>query len=221
MCGRFSLAMEAKLLCEMLGARPAGPETDAWKPSWNIAPSQSAPVLSSAKGGRLSLNPWGARLGGRFVFNVRSETLANPSSPLLKLPLRRCLVPADGFYEWKGSGRAAEPYLLTLQGSPLMLFAAVLLPGEGGFAAALAIVTCEAKEPLSSIHSRSPAPLDGSAAMAWTDPSLGFSAACEAALPARRVSFNMKRVDRRVGSVSFNSPEAWRESDAPEEINLL
>jgi len=217
MCGRFSLALEAKLLRELLGVGQAAPNLDAWRPSWNIAPSQLAPSFSHRGAGGLALRSWGASLGGRFVFNVRAETLANSESPLMRRPPSRCLIPADAFYEWKGSGRTSVPYLFKLPEEPLMLLAGVLLPVPGE---PFAIVTCEAREPLASIHARSPAPLSGSAASLWLDSATGFASACEA-LRERECAFEMRQVDRRVGSSSFNGPEAWREAAAPEEMKLL
>jgi len=116
MCGRYSLAATTEELVEIF-AVPAAPLLPLPVPRWNVAPTQYAPTLVlGPEGRRLGALRWGLvpfwagdpSIGNRLV-NARSETAHEKPAFREALRRRRCLVPADGFYEWKPPPSAGGP----------------------------------------------------------------------------------------------------------------
>jgi putative SOS response-associated peptidase YedK len=117
MCGRYRLSRQKQLIEEYFASASG---EDDWSPRYNIAPTQPIPVIRQSPMEpvrELSLMRWGLIPSwakdssvAASMINVRSET-AN-TKPAFRDPLksRRCLIPADGFYEWKRMGKAKQPY---------------------------------------------------------------------------------------------------------------
>jgi putative SOS response-associated peptidase YedK len=117
MCGRYRLSRRKQLVEEYFDTASEEPE---WTPRYNIAPTQPVPVIRrNPKEPRreLSLMRWGLipswakdMSGAAMMINARSETVA--PKPAFRDPMttRRCLVPADGFYEWGRTGKVEQPY---------------------------------------------------------------------------------------------------------------
>ena len=128
MCGRFTQRLswaELYELMDLIGAPLNLP------PRYNVAPSQDvAAVRASEAGRRLSMLRWGlipawardAAIGHKLI-NARSETAAQKPSFRSAFRHRRCLVPADGFYEWRRSGGTRQPWLFGLRDGAPMMFA--------------------------------------------------------------------------------------------------
>ena len=107
MCGRYTLTASPEQLAELLGLD----EVEDFAPRFNIAPTQEVPVarvLLQGEGRQLDLLRWGlvpfwakdAKIGSRMI-NARAETVADKPAYRAALRRRRCLVMADGFYEWR------------------------------------------------------------------------------------------------------------------------
>src|SRR5258706_16124628 len=111
MCGRFTLRRPAKINIE--GLSPT--DLFASAPRYNIAPSQDVlAVTEIAEKRTVSLFQWGlipswSKDAAGFI-NARAETLAQKGSFREAFERRRCLIPADGFYEWKKAGKFKQPY---------------------------------------------------------------------------------------------------------------
>lgn len=146
MCGRYTQTADLKTLKERFGIRGAAP---ALGPRYNIAPGQEAAVV--LPGRSLELMRWG--LGGRLI-NARVETRRTFAS-------RRCLIPADGFYEWSRSPKL--PYRFVLRSRGLFAFAGIW--GSRSFA----ILTTEAGPIVRPIHPRMPVILAREAEEEWLD----------------------------------------------------
>ena len=142
MCGRYTLTQQGQLVADLelaLDHPVAGPvredgadaaELAWWRPRWNIAPTQPAPVVLLEDGARvLHLLRWGLvphwakdlRVGASMI-NARAETVFDKPAFRDAIRRRRCLVPADGFYEWLRPdgprGRALPQYIAPPAGSP-------------------------------------------------------------------------------------------------------
>jgi putative SOS response-associated peptidase YedK len=176
MCGRFSLSSSAQLVRETFDVE----EPVDLVPRWNVAPSQDAPVvrLDPAGGRRLDLLRWGlvaeraeAPAGGPI--NARSETAATLAVFRDAFRRRRCLVPADGFYEWLKLEGARHPFHIRRRDR--RPFALAGLWGrwkKPGVAAveSFTILTCPPAALVAPLHDRMPVILPPSAWEEWLAP---------------------------------------------------
>jgi putative SOS response-associated peptidase YedK len=181
-CGRYSLSTPGELVAEVF----ALDESLELEPRYNIAPTQQAPIISRSRpdGGRaLRLARWGlipywaqeASIGNRAI-NARAETLADLASFKESFRRRRCLVPADGFYEWqKRPSGAKQPYHLTLADGTPFAFAGLFdrwRQAEDEWIESFTIVTTEPNSLLEPIHDRMPAILPREHHARWLDPTV-------------------------------------------------
>lgn len=178
MCGRYVQTSPADALATRFGARL--PEGIAWTPRWNVAPGTRAPLVrDDGAGPVLALHSWGLRPSwagdepGLRPINARAEGIGRRPMFRDALKRRRCLVPADGFYEWKVEKTGKTPWLLRLTGGAPFVFAGLWerreVPGAEPFET-FAIVTTEANELVRPVHARMPVLLDAEAAALWRRP---------------------------------------------------
>lgn len=150
---------------------------------FNIAPSQTAPVVVKTAAGRtLTGMRWGLvpfwaedpKIGYKMI-NARAETVAEKPSYKKCFQQRRCLVPADGFYEWQKAGSVKRPFRITLEKGAPFAFAGIWDewqdPG-GEKVHSFTIITTEANRALAAIHDRMPVILPQEAEAPWLDPLL-------------------------------------------------
>lgn len=167
MCGRFGLFAELGDLAGHFDFR-AEPLQSSYLPRWNIPPTSPVLAILAEDGSRTGvMMRWGltpsrgrnSRSAPRPLFNARSETI--DQRPIFRnaFATRRCLVPANGFYEWQpGSGRAKTPQWISHQDGQPVGFAGIWYaaqPEEGGQAICV-IITTAANELLAPIHHRMP-----------------------------------------------------------------
>ena len=176
MCGRYSLIAE-------IGQLALRFEFDAYglaqPPRYNIAPTQ--PVLAVRSGAprqasymRWGLVPSGARSGpsGAPLINARAETVAERPNFRSALMRRRCLIPADGFYEWQRVGAARRPVRVTLASGEPFAFAGLWdtwRDPHGEVVESCTIITTEANELLQPVHDRMPVILPEDHEALWLD----------------------------------------------------
>ena len=165
MCGRYTLTAKPTDIERMFDL---GPPTPNLPPRYNIAPTQEARILRLTGGEReLASSRWGLvpawakglDFTDRPLINARAETVAEKPSFRAAFKSRRCLVPADGFYEWKREGATKQPYRICRKDEGLFAFAGIWERWEGGASGAVesfAIITTAANETLSAIHHRMP-----------------------------------------------------------------
>ncbi len=216
MCGRFTVRLGTADLAAVFQAAPSG-ESPA--PSFNVAPGQTVPVVVR-EGDRLILTSmrWGlvpswakdASIGNRLI-NARAETLAEKPSFRRALRDRRCLIPADGFFEWKAEGRRKAPYHITLADREVFAFAGLWerwATQEGEELRSCAIVTVAANAFMRAIHERMPAILTPEDEARWLDPSVRDPAALLPLLhPYDAGAMRARRVSTLVNKPENNSPQ--------------
>ena len=173
MCGRYSIAVEPTEVEERFQASFAEPT----EPRFNSAPTQRLPVILNTAPRTIVLAPWGikpdwmstiAKSGG--LINVRLETLRDKRTFRSDLAERRCLVPADGFYEWKTLPDGKKvPFRITRTDGKLFAFAGIWQEGldAGSRMPHFAIITTAANDLMQPIHSRMPVILDAGDEAAW------------------------------------------------------
>lgn len=178
MCGRFTATFEFREIKVRWNLQSDLP---VFAPRYNIAPSQDVSVIVQKRGNN-ELKPmhWGLvpswakdpAIGNRMI-NARAETLAEKPSFKRLVGTRRCLVPADGFYEWRREGKRKVPVWVHLKNREPFGFAGLWdlwrkPEGEGLYS--FTIVTTEANDLLKPIHDRMPVILDKVGGERWLDP---------------------------------------------------
>lgn len=199
-CGRYTLTAGAGEVDDRFGARLPGPALGRY----NIAPTETIAIVTADRPGERRAHavrwgiepPWGR--GGPLI-NARAETAASrhPFATLFREPASRCLIPADGFYEWlraEDRRRPRLPFRLTLAGGEPFAFAG-LWDGE-----AATILTTEPNELVARLHDRMPVILGERAAeRAWLEDDLSAED-----LPALCPSLDAARMRSRPANTQVN-----------------
>ena len=178
MCGRFTLSKPKKIRAKEL--KVPEPEIDLLNPRYNIAPSDNVAVIRNEKERHIESLRWGLihswskdeTIGARMI-NARAETLAEKPSFKGLLNKHRCLVLADGFYEWAVGARGKEPYFIHLKSGEPFTFAGLWShwkDPKGGEIKTCTIITCAPNSLMEKIHNRMPVILEGEARDVWLDP---------------------------------------------------
>ena len=184
MCGRFTLRSPASIIAEEFSLLVDLPLS----PRFNIAPSQPVAVVRPTPGQaapqrQCVLLHWGlvpswaadAAIGNRLI-NARAETAAEKPAFRAAMRRRRCLIVADGFYEWQRDGRRRQPYFIAMRDDRPFGFAGLWEAWEGPDHSALescTILTVDANELVRPIHDRMPLVIDRGDYDRWLDPAIG------------------------------------------------
>ena len=174
MCGRFTLTKSGEEVAEAVSLD----EEPELVPRYNIAPSQPVLVVRQVApdvAPTAALSRWGLvpRVApeGRPLINARAETAATRGVFKDAFVRGRCLVPADGFYEWKGQkGSKRQPFHIRLQGGGLFGLAGLVEPGMEPGSSTLTILTTAPNELVEKIHERMPVIVPRSDYARWLDP---------------------------------------------------
>jgi len=180
MCGRFTLTLDSDEVREalQLGDMPA-----EWRPRFNISPSQPVAVVADAATRNVQWMRWGLvpfwakdPAIGYNMINARAETVMEKPAYRQAFARRRCLILADGFYEWlkppPGQKGVSQPYHFTLADSKPFAFAGlweVWKPTEGEELTTCTIITCAANAVVAPVHERMPVILTGNTAWDWLE----------------------------------------------------
>ena len=208
MCGRYASFLPAEALRALFHTVNATPN---WEPTWNMAPTRNAPVVRlhpETRARHLDLLRWGLvphwakdLKSVRQPINARAETLA--TAPMFRdaLARRRCLVPADVFYEWQVTDHGKQPVAVAREDGQPMVFAGLWEGWRGADGTVLrsfTIVTTNANTTLQPFHERMPVILESADWPAWLgevedDPG-GLLRPSEAALRVWRIGTAVNNV---------------------------
>ncbi|PZR96764.1 MAG: DUF159 family protein [Stutzerimonas stutzeri] len=228
MCGRYAVTLPPEAMREAFAYR----EQPNFPPRYNIAPTQPVPVVRLDEGRRqFILMRWGFIPGWvkdpkdyPLVINVRSESASEKPSFRAALARRRCLMPADGFYEWHrlGEGRQQEnrPYLFRKPDRGIFAFAALWETWhspDGSEIDTVAIVTGPANGQMAAIHHRSPVVVPPEAFDAWLDPAAEPATVQSLMRPPPDDFFEMFRLGAGVNKVANDGPEVQEPFDSASE----
>ncbi|PPR25307.1 MAG: putative SOS response-associated peptidase YedK [Alphaproteobacteria bacterium MarineAlpha10_Bin3] len=231
MCGRYSLTTPLESV-ERLFAFDARPNLAA---RYNIAPTQPVPVLRNGVSGRreLVLVRWGlvpswakAVSAGRPLINARAETVAEKPAFRNAFKRRRCLIPADGFYEWHAvPDGSKQPYRIAMADNALFAFAGIWehwQTTEGSELETCAIVTTDANNQIRDIHHRMPVILAPGDFDAWLSGEPGAAATLMRPYGGSLIAYP---VGRAVNDIRNDGPSLWDKTtpnDAlPRQLDLL
>ena len=176
MCGRYTLTTQVEVLAEEFGLSGPLPEIP---PSYNVAPTeQVAAVIAGDGGRRLEMLKWGLipawaddpEIGSRMI-NARSETAHEKPSFRRAFRERRCLIPADGFYEWQRADNVKQPFHIRMKSGRPFAFAGLWesWKDSGSEIKSCTILTTEANGLVGEIHPRMPVVLAPEDYGLWLD----------------------------------------------------
>ncbi len=221
MCGRFSLTTAPEAMRALFDYE----NFPNVAPRYNIAPTQDVAAVrpaASGAGRELAMLRWGlipswakeASIGSKMI-NARSETVAEKPSFRSAFRHRRCLVPADGFYEWRREGEIKQPYRIGMSGGQAVAFAGLWESWSGAEDGAVVetftILTTEANRKLRPIHPRMPVILAPESYETWLDASPETAErALSIARPFAAGPMAFYRVSTRVNSPRNDDPDCLK-----------
>lgn len=181
MCGRYRLSKRKQIVEDHF----ATSSEEDWDPRYNIAPTQPVPIIRQdpkEPARHLSLVRWGLipswakdGSGAGKMINARSETADTKPAFRDALRLRRCLIPADGFYEWRRTRQAKQPFCFEVNDGELFAFAGIWdrwRDRRGNTLETCAIMTTTPNDVTAAIHDRMPVIVDPEAYDLWLDPGM-------------------------------------------------
>jgi putative SOS response-associated peptidase YedK len=227
MCGRYRLSRRKQVLAEHFEANPFD---DDWEPRYNIAPTQPVPVVRQhpkEKRCVLSMMRWGLvpswakdASGSASMINARSETAV--SKPAFRDPIkfRRCLIPADGFYEWRRTGSSKQPYCFEVNNGEMFAFAGLWdgwKDANGQWIKSCSILTTVANGLTLQVHDRMPVILRREDHAVWLDPRVtNIDAICELLKPYDASQMRCYPVSSRINVVANDDQACAAPVEVPE-----
>jgi len=180
MCGRYTLAASPQALVEQFDLSGDLPDL---APSYNVAPGTDVPaVVGDGEERRLGLLRWGLvpfwaddpEVGSRII-NARAESAPEKPSFRAAFRQRRCLIPADGFYEWQRADGGKQPFYARMENGEPFAFAGLWerWRGEGEEILSCTILTTDANALLEDVHHRMPVIVAPENYGPWLDPASG------------------------------------------------
>jgi len=204
MCGRFTLHSRDRIKLKGLTALDL-----PFEPRYNIAPSQKIIAMGDfGHGPEARSLVWGLipswSTDGKGFINARAETIEDKPSFSESFRLRRCLIPADGFFEWKRTGREKRPFYFQLNDESTFAFAGIwdTWSNRGDVVTSCAIITTAANDLVGELHDRMPAILLPDFQDAWLDQKTNRAVLTEILKP-----FPSARMKTHPVSSNVNSPD--------------
>lgn len=180
MCGRYRLSRRKEIIEEYFGCAPWDGD---WSPRYNIAPTQPVPVIREhpkEPARQISLMKWGLIPNwatdpsiATGTINAKSETAATKPAFRDPLKLRRCLIPADAFYEWKRAAAGKQPFCFEVNEGELFAFAGLWdgwKDASGNWVKTCTILTTTPNSVTATVHDRMPVILDRESYDLWLNP---------------------------------------------------
>jgi putative SOS response-associated peptidase YedK len=221
MCGRYRLSRRKQIIEEYFGTADWD---DDWSPRYNIAPTQLVPVIRHNPKEpirQVSLMKWGLvphwakdTSVATSTINARSETAATKPAFRDPLKFRRCLIPADGFYEWGKTGTFKQPFCFEVNNGALFAFAGIWdgwKNAEGQWVKTCSILTTTPNAVTAAVHDRMPVILDPGSYDLWLDPGMqNIAAISELLKPYDARQMRCYPVSTRINHVGNDDEECSR-----------
>ena len=218
MCGRYRLSRRKQIVEAHFSSVS---EAEDWNPRYNIAPTQSVPIIRQNRKEpvrELSLLKWGLipswakdSSGAAKMINARSETAGTKPAFRDALKFRRCLIPADGFYEWQKTATAKQPYCFEVVDGKLFAFAGIWdrwRDPNNNIVESCSILTTSPNAVTSAVHDRMPVILDPDLYDIWLDPGMrDLTMASELLKPYDAHQMRCYPISTRINHVSNDDEE--------------
>jgi putative SOS response-associated peptidase YedK len=233
MCGRFTLFSSPADIQRFFDVQLIPFDL---QPNYNVAPTQEIPVIIQHEGGRhLKKRHWGLvpfwakdiSIGSRMI-NARVATITSKPAFRTAIKQRRCLIPANGFYEWKGKAGSKQPFYFHLSSGEPIAFAGLWevwgdknAPSDAELYKSCTIITTDAGDSVKDVHDRMPLILKPATFEEWLDPENKDAGKIEEVLKNGCVK-ELKRypVSKLVNHVGNNSKECIETTDIPKKNSL-
>jgi putative SOS response-associated peptidase YedK len=216
MCGRFTITLDPGELREELAIAEVPPD---WRPRYNAAPTQPIGAVTDSVNRKMDWFRWGLipfwakdmSIGARMI-NARAETIMEKPSFRQAFQKRRCIIPADGFFEWRKSAdkkAPSTPFYITLKDREPFAFAGLWETWrnpEGGEIHSCTIITTAANEYMQPIHDRMPVILPKEECWQWLQPAPAPDLV-RMLQPLNPDRLQAVEVGRSVNNPGFDSPE--------------
>ena len=214
MCGRYTISTDAAALEARFQAQGA---VSMISPSYNAAPSQGLPTILSTNPHAITVSAWGflpewadGRQDVKPLINARSETAS--TKPFFRQAFRtkRCLVLADGFYEWKRTGQGKVPYRIALHTEEPFAFAGIwstVHDAQGRPVTTFAILTTDANPLVAEVHNRMPVILHPQEEAGWLNPEISPEQAQAFLKPFPADLLSVYEVSPKVNAPANNTPD--------------
>jgi putative SOS response-associated peptidase YedK len=228
MCGRYASTLPPEAMRDLFRYL----EQPNFPPRYNIAPTQPIAIVRMAEGKRqFALVRWGLipawvkdPRAFSLLINARGESVNDKPAFRNAMKYRRCLVPADGFYEWKREGEGKRPYFVRRKGGAPLAFAGLWenwMGPNGEEVETAAIVTTTASRSIAHIHERMPVIVPPEAFDFWLDPKVDALTAAAAIAPAPDATIEAYEVSSAVNRTANDTAmliEPLREPEVEEPI---
>ena len=221
MCGRYTITVTLEELMALYFAEDAT-TPHPWRPRYNVAPMQLVPaVVNDGNRNRLGLLRWGLvppwaedeKIGARMI-NARAETLEERPAFRRAYRSKRCILPADGFYEWKKEGKQKRPLRIVMRDGRVFGMAGLYetwTAPDGRKIHTCAVITTAPNRLMADIHDRMPVILRREDEALWLDRSVQDPERLRPLLaPYPAEEMEAYEVDPRVGNPAFDDPDLIR-----------
>lgn len=220
MCGRYVVKSSPRRIREQFGIpeKAGSARTEGWRPRFNLAPQQEAPIIRWIAGRRCldSLRwglvpPWAEdpAIGNRLI-NARSESAPDKPAFRAAFQSRRCIVPADGFYEWEVCASGKQPFYIHRKDGALLAMAGLWEcwnAPDGKPLESFTILTTAANAWMKQLHDRMPAILRDDETTRWLDPTSESDALRALLRPLGEGELTAHPVGKAVGNVRNDRPD--------------
>ncbi len=211
MCGRYSITADGQQIALRFGVQVAGD----WQAHYNAAPSQHLPVILNRDPQSVQWLRWGLvphwakdpNIGNKMI-NARAETLLEKPSFREPLRKRRCLVLADGYYEWQATANGKQPMRFVLEDAQPFAMAGLWEEWHGGAAplATFTVITTSANAMAAAVHNRMPVILSPETERDWLDPEVDVADLLPLLTPFAGESMSVYPVSTRLNSPGNDDP---------------
>lgn len=229
MCGRSSLTVIEKELEKRFNSTFYSEDLERYNPlpNYNVAPTHMHPVITNLDQDHLQFFRWGLipfwakdiKIGYKMI-NARKETLLEKSTFKNAVNKKRCIIPFDGFYEWKKNSTGKQPYRIITTNTKIFSVAGLWerwSPKEGEDIYSFTLITQEPNELLADIHNRMPAILSPDQERDWLNMDISSSEAIELIQPYPSDLMKAYPVSSRVGNVRENDEALLEEIELDDE----
>jgi putative SOS response-associated peptidase YedK len=213
MCGRFTITKQVE---DIENSFDVELDRELYKLNYNVAPTQDLPVVTNQQNKQVSFLKWGLvpswskdlKFGSKMI-NARIETITEKPSFKKAIQERRCVVIADGYYEWKKTSQGKEPYYITMENSKLFSFGGIWekwTSPVGETVKTFSIITQPSFKEIEHIHNRMPLQIMPEQKDYWLSAETGEEA-LDFAIEHQKNKLKSYVVSTQVNSVTNNFPD--------------